>query len=164
MSIVIISAAQFRGDKSVGDKSEQGFLVAEYHYWQVGDDQKTFGIPAWDERGLADLDQTFASVREALNAVAEYGLTATVEQYTGIYADQNAHCYAFRNAPLSQRQMWTKLKIAEMEEELRTGLTGRSADAYYQLKDSIREFRAGLVGKKPWEYDPMGHWFGMQSN
>ena len=54
-----------------------------------------------------------------------------------------------------------RLEEARKEHE---GKCYSSADAYYAAKDHIRALSAALVGKKAWEHDPMGYWFGMQSN
>ena len=39
-----------------------------------------------------------------------------------------------------------------------------SADAYYADKDDLRRLRAKKLGKREHEIDPMGFWFGRQSN
>jgi hypothetical protein len=39
-----------------------------------------------------------------------------------------------------------------------------SPDAYYQDKDLARELAAKAAGMTPDKYDPVGFWFGMQSN
>ena len=75
----------------------------------------------------------------------------------------DAHIYAFWNAPLSQRPGWTRHQLALVNARLAEG-GYPSADAYYSDKDWARELSAGLRNLKPWQYDPMGWHFGMQSN
>lgn len=77
--------------------------------------------------------------------------------------DHNAHVYAFWNAPLGQRVGWVKAKIIELTEALARG-GYCSPDAYYDDKDRLRQYEAALVGKTARKYDPMGYWYGMQSN
>lgn len=76
----------------------------------------------------------------------------------------NAHVYAFWNSPLHLRKAWTKLQIAKVEHEINHGDTNRSADTYYNLKDESRRLRAGLAQTTELKLDPMGFWFGRQSN
>jgi len=75
----------------------------------------------------------------------------------------SSHVYKFWNAPLSQRRAWTLAKIAELEAELASP-SSRSPDAYYGIKDRIREYSAELNGKTAIQHDPMGFWFGRMSN
>jgi hypothetical protein len=77
--------------------------------------------------------------------------------------EHNAHVYAFWNAPLSQRQAWTRGQMAEIATRLKAG-GYPSADAYYWDKDEYWRLKAGLVGKSEREVNPMGFWFGRQSN
>jgi hypothetical protein len=81
-----------------------------------------------------------------------------------IFAQHNAHVYAFWNAPYAQRKAWTLDQIQIIEDRIHNGPIYDSPDSYYADKDRLRALSAGLVGKRPGEYDPMGHWFGMQSN
>lgn len=76
----------------------------------------------------------------------------------------NAHCYAFFNAPLRQRKEWCRFKLAELHAELDGPVGNRGADGYYAIKDEIREYRAALADTTPARLDPVGFWFGMQSN
>lgn len=78
--------------------------------------------------------------------------------------DHNAHVYAFWNAPIYLRQAWGRAMLAEIEHEIEHGNTNRSADTYYGLKDRAREFRAKLANTTAVKIDPMGYWFGCQSN
>jgi hypothetical protein len=59
-----------------------------------------------------------------------------------------------------------KAWLAEMETfEARQDDGGLpSAHDYYAEKDRLRRHAAKLVGKTECEYDPMGFWFGQQSN
>jgi hypothetical protein len=56
----------------------------------------------------------------------------------------------------------TKQLIAEANERL-NGVYP-SADAYYADKDLVRTLTAQLASKNQTETDPMGFWFGRQSN
>ncbi len=39
-----------------------------------------------------------------------------------------------------------------------------SADAYYADKDDVRRLEAKIAGKTASQHDPMGYWYGGQSN
>lgn len=54
-------------------------------------------------------------------------------------------------------------RIYRLEKELNETFYS-SAHGYYAAKDELREAKAERVGKSACEFDPMGFWFGMQSN
>lgn len=82
-------------------------------------------------------------------------------------ADQ--HFYDFCNSPVHKRPMaWQRAKLAELEHVLKVGDNGEglhsSADAYYDRKDALRQFRAKMANTTESKIDPMGFWYGRQSN
>lgn len=79
-------------------------------------------------------------------------------------SDAMQHVYDFYNAPIYQRQAWGKAKLAEIEHEINHGNRNRSADTYYNLKDRARKIRAELANTTEAKLDPMGYWFGRDSN
>lgn len=54
--------------------------------------------------------------------------------------------------------------LIEAKARLASGETYPSADAYYQDKDDVRDLEAKRRGKSPRQTDPMGYWYGHQSN
>ena len=54
--------------------------------------------------------------------------------------------------------------LDEAVARLASGVCYPSADAYYNDKDTVRELRAKAQGKFGYQTDPMGYWFGRQSN
>lgn len=55
-------------------------------------------------------------------------------------------------------------RAAECKVRLASGVTYPSADAYYQDRDAVRTLEAKAKGKSPRQTDPMGYWYGGQSN
>ena len=54
--------------------------------------------------------------------------------------------------------------LDEAKARLASGVCYPSADAYYNDKDTVRELSAKAIGKHGYQTDPMGFWFGRQSN
>lgn len=54
--------------------------------------------------------------------------------------------------------------LAECKARLASGKLYPSADAYYADKDDVRALEAKARGMKPYQTDPMGYWYGRQSN
>lgn len=54
--------------------------------------------------------------------------------------------------------------LTEAKARLASGVIYPSADAYYADKDTVRKLEAKELGMTPGQYDPVGHWYGRQSN
>jgi hypothetical protein len=67
---------------------------------------------------------------------------------------------------LTKGEEWIRAEIASTQREIDDpeAARGRGADGYYALKDRLRELSGALARKSPLEHDPMGFWFGGQSN
>jgi len=57
----------------------------------------------------------------------------------------------------------TNQLLADAKDRLQT-VCYPSADAYYADKDLVRRLEAERAGKNQTETDPIGFWFGSQSN
>ncbi len=79
------------------------------------------------------------------------------------------HYYDFCNTPIHKRPMaWQKAKLAELQHDLHVGDNGQglhtSADAYYDRKDRLRQHYAAMANTTENKIDPVGYWYGRQSN
>lgn len=74
-----------------------------------------------------------------------------------------AHVYAWHNAPLRQKKDHCRIQIKKLQEELNS-TNRQSADEYYNIKDLIRVYTAAILDMSDRQYDPMGVWYGRQSN
>lgn len=57
----------------------------------------------------------------------------------------------------------TLLYIARLEDKVKNGFFN-SPHGYYDAKADLRDMKAKRAQMAPHHYDPMGFWFGMQSN
>ena len=54
--------------------------------------------------------------------------------------------------------------LAECKARLASGERFASADDYHNCKDDIRSLEAKARGKTASQHDPVGYWYGRQSN
>lgn len=79
----------------------------------------------------------------------------------------NQHVYDFYNARLSDKPGYCKSVIRNFNEQCKNGPAWDSADSYYFDKEQARKCSAALAGlssTNSHHFNPMGFWFGMQSN
>lgn len=79
------------------------------------------------------------------------------------FVEYDAHVYTWHNAPLRQKKDHCRIQIKKLQEELNS-TNKRSADEYYWIKDRIRHLVAAISDMSDRQYDPMGVWYGRQSN
>jgi hypothetical protein len=57
-----------------------------------------------------------------------------------------------------------KNRLEALKTRMASGVMYPSADAYYADKDAVRTLEAQAQGKSRRQTDPMGFWYGGQSN